>query len=30
VTGYPLAEAGEAIRRVGEKRSQGKVVITVA
>jgi len=25
---YPLGEAGEALRRLGEKRSQGKVIIT--
>jgi len=25
---YPLREAGEAIRRLGEKRSKGKVIIT--
>jgi len=25
---YPLGEAGEALRRVGEKRSKGKVIIT--
>lgn len=25
---YPLEQAGEALRRVGEKRSQGKVLIT--
>jgi NADPH:quinone reductase-like Zn-dependent oxidoreductase len=25
---YPLSEAGEALRRVGEKRSKGKVIIT--
>ncbi len=25
---YPLAEAGEALRRIGEKQSKGKVIIT--
>ena len=25
---YPLSEAGEALRRLGEKRSKGKVIIT--
>jgi NADPH:quinone reductase-like Zn-dependent oxidoreductase len=25
---YPLAEAAEALRRVGEKQSKGKVIIT--
>jgi NADPH:quinone reductase-like Zn-dependent oxidoreductase len=25
---YPLSEAGEALRRLGEKRSEGKVIIT--
>ena len=24
---YPLSEAGEALRRVGDKRSKGKVII---
>jgi NADPH:quinone reductase-like Zn-dependent oxidoreductase len=26
---YPLKDAGEALRRVGEKQSQGKVIITL-
>jgi len=25
---YPLSEAAEALRRIGEKRSKGKVIIT--
>ena len=25
---FPLREAGEALRRVGEKQSKGKVIIT--